>query len=85
MSIFSWGRHVLKQFRQRSANQEIVLSTAEELHWPLRFDDPLPGQAGSRPKVRCHDTIKDLNRRQVPYLVHFKGDGTGLRIGWDYR
>jgi hypothetical protein len=37
------------------------------------------------PKILLHDTIKDLNRRQLPYLIHFKGDGTGRRIGWEYR
>jgi hypothetical protein len=37
------------------------------------------------PKVRLHDTIKALNRHQAPYLVHFKGDGTGTRIAWEYR
>jgi hypothetical protein len=83
--IFSWGRHVLKHFRQPSANQELVLRAAEELVWPLWFDDPLPRHPGQRPKIRCHDTIKDLNRRQIPYFIHFKGDGTGTRIGWEYR
>jgi hypothetical protein len=63
----------------------IVLCSAEELGWPLWFDDPLPRQGGGRAKVRCHDTIKDLNRRQTPHLIHFKGDGTGMRIGWEYR
>jgi hypothetical protein len=81
----SWGRHILKRFRQPSGNQEIILCAAEELSWPLWFDDPLPKQPGSRPKTRCHDTIKDLNRRQTPHLIHFKGDGTGMRIGWEYR
>jgi hypothetical protein len=83
--LFTWGLHVLKHFRQPSVNQEIILCTAEEMRWPAWFDDPLPRAARKSPKKRLHDTIQDLNRRQTQYLVHFKGDGTGRRIGWEYR
>ena len=82
--IFCWGQQILKHFRQPSPNQEIVLCSAEEPGWPTWFDDPLPRGRGDA-KQRLHDTIKDLNRRQRPYLVHFKGDGTGTRIGWELR
>ena len=82
--LFGWGRHVLKSFRQPSVNQELVLGAAEEMGWVSWFDDPLPRRAGGNPKVRLHDTIKDLNRRQRPHFVHFKGDGTGRRVGWEY-
>ena len=83
--LFLWGQHVLKCFRQCSGNQELILCSAEELGWPTWLDDPLLLTKGKNPKVRLHDTIKDLNRRQQPYLVHFKGDGTGRRVGWEYR
>jgi hypothetical protein len=83
--LFTWGSHVLKAFRQPSENQVLVLCAAEELGWPEWFDDPLPRRAGRNPKTLLHDTIKDLNRRQHPYLIHFKGDGTGTRVGWEYR
>src|SRR5207253_80516 len=83
--MFRWGAHVLKWFRQPAGNQELILLSAQELGWPGWFDDPLPPQNGQSAKARLHDTIKDLNRRQLPYLVHFKGDGTGTRIGWEYR
>jgi hypothetical protein len=46
-------------------------------------DDPLPPTSGVLAETRPQDTIKDLNRRQGCYLVHFKGDGTGTRIGWE--
>jgi hypothetical protein len=82
---FFWGRHCLKCFRQPSFNQEVILAAAEELRWPSWFDDPLPRARGINPKVRLHDTIKALNRHQNPYLLHFKGDGTGRRLGWEYR
>lgn len=82
--VLRWGCQVLKRFRQPSANQELILLAAEELKWPEWFDDPLPRRPGTNPKVRLHNTIKDLNRRQTPHLVHFKGDGTGTRLGWEY-
>jgi len=82
--VFCWGRHVLKCFRQPSANQELILCAAEELSWAKWFDDPLPARHGKRAKPRLHDTIKDLNRRQMPHMIHFKGDGTGTRVGWEY-
>jgi hypothetical protein len=81
--VFVWGRHVVKQFRQPSLNQELILSAAEELRWPTWFDDPLPKRSGRDPKARLHDTIKDLNRRQQGRLIHFKGDGSGERLGWE--
>jgi hypothetical protein len=83
--VFRWGRCVLKKFDQPAENQEAVLLSAEELGWPRWLDNPLPFRVGRRRKVRLHNTIKDLNRRQTPYLIHFKGDGTGTRIGWEYR
>jgi hypothetical protein len=81
--VFTWGRQVIKQFRQPAERQEVVLLTAEELGWPLWFDDPLPRVRGRNPKKRLHDTIQDLNRRQQRAIVQFKGDGTGTRVGWE--
>jgi hypothetical protein len=83
--LLLWGRQVLKSFRQPAENQEIVLCSAEELNWPGWFDDPLPRFEGLNPKIRLHNTIKALNRHQTHGLVHFRGDGTGTRIGWVYR
>jgi len=82
--VLHWGRHVLKCFRQPSVNQELVLRAAQEQGWPVWFDDPLPRASGTNPKTRLHDTTKDLNRRQAESLIHFKGDGSGRRIGWEY-
>jgi hypothetical protein len=80
---FAWGEHLLKRFRQPAANQELILISAEEQQWPDWFDDPLPRKIGQNPKIILHDTIKDLNRRQNESLVHFKGDGSGRRVGWE--
>jgi hypothetical protein len=85
LRLFRWGQHILKCFRQPALNQELILSAAEEMGWPDWFDDPLPRRAGTSPKAILHDTIKDLNRRQRAPLVHFMGDGTGMRVGWGLR
>lgn len=83
--VFAWGRHVLKWFRQPAVNQMLVLSAAEEQLWSPWFDDPLPPRPGTKSKVLLHNTINDLNRRQAVQIIHFRGDGTGTRIGWEYR
>jgi hypothetical protein len=83
--LLSWGQHALKSYRQPSGNQETILLAAEEMGWPRVFDDPLPRPRAGNPKVRLHDAIKKLNRNQETPLVHFKGDGTGTRVGWELR
>ena len=79
------GGQLVKRFRMRAANQEMILAAFQEQGWPSWTDDPLPHAPGIDPKVRLHDTIKALNRHQKPYLIHFKGDGTGTRVGWELR
>ena len=81
----SWGAHVLKRFVKPSKNQELVVAAGQEQAWPGFYDDPLPICGGKNPKTRLHDAIKCLNRGQNPYLVHFIGDGTGTRVGWEFR
>lgn len=83
--IFTWGQHLIKQFRQPSPNQETLLRSAEELLWPEWMDDPLPRKPKKNPKLLLRDTIKNLNRNQLSHFVHFKGDGTGTRVGWELR
>jgi hypothetical protein len=75
----------VKAYAQTSSYQDLVLRAAEELGWPPLFDDPLPRLPGMNPKVRLHDTIKSLNRHQKAAILHFHGDGTGTRVGWNFR
>jgi len=77
------GARLVKQFRQRSANQETVLAAFEEEGWPCSIDDPLPPRPKQDPKRRLHDTIRSLNRRQKHRLIRFVGDGTGQRVIWE--
>ena len=92
--IPSWdsGRHELrvaeflvKRFRWPAKNQETVLAAFEEERWPVAgVDDPLPPHRDAHPKQRLRDTIKCLNRyQQYPY-IHFRSDGTGERILWEF-
>ena len=83
--LFRWGQHILKRFRQPSVNQEAILAAAEELGWPELFDDPLPGKAGVNAKRRLHDTVKDLNRRQIQPRIHFLCNNDGEGVGWAAR
>lgn len=76
------GRTMVKRFRRPAPNQECVLATFEEQGWPPRIDDPLSHPFDEAAKERLHDTIKNLNRHQVPLLVRFQGDGTGRGVCW---
>jgi hypothetical protein len=78
-----WGSLVVKQFKVPSPNQETILATFEEEHWPPRIDDPLPPQLDQDPKRRLHDTINALNRNQKNALIRFLGDGSGQGVRWE--
>ena len=73
---------LVKQFRWRAINQEMILAAFEEENWPPRIDDPLPPQPEQDTKRRLHDTIKCLNRTHLQRLIHFHGDGTGEGVLW---
>jgi len=74
---------IVKQFKWSAVNQEMILATFEEEHWPVRIDDPLPPHAEQDSKRRLSDTIKCLNRKQKHPLLHFRGDGTGEGVIWE--
>ncbi len=55
---------IVKQYKFRAPNQEVILTAFEEEHWPRRIDDPLrqdPSQ-DQTPKRRLNDTVKAFNR-----------------------
>ncbi len=74
---------LVKQFKLPAPNQEIVLATFEEEHWPARIDDPLPGSPNMDAKRRLHETIASLNRNQKHRLIQFIGDGSGEGVRWE--
>jgi hypothetical protein len=75
---------IIKRFKWPAANQEAILSAFQEEGWPERIDDPLPPQPEQDSKRRLSDTIKCLNRKQTNHLLHFRGDGTGEGITWEF-
>jgi len=87
-----WDRHarelyyaglLVKRFTVAAPNQELVLTSLDELGWPWHLDDPLPPAEGLDPSRRLHDTISRLNRGQVHQLIHFRGDGLGRGLYWE--
>lgn len=80
---FTWGRHLVKCFRQPSGNQELLLQAAEAQGWPCWFADPLPACPVVVAQQRLRDTLKNLNRWQQTPCIRFRGDGTGRRLGWE--
>jgi hypothetical protein len=77
------GPVLVKQFKVRAPNQEMILTAFEEEGWPPRIDDPLPPVAGQDSKRRLHDTIVTLNRNQKSALLRFSGDGSGEGVLWE--
>ena len=73
---------IVKQFTQEARLQRLILASFEELGWPARIDDPLPGNP-ARQQERLHNAIKRLNLCQVHHLIHFRRDGTGEGIIWE--
>jgi hypothetical protein len=74
---------IVKQFLEPARNQETILSTFDDVGWPLQIDDPLSGRCNVEPKKRLRDTVHHLNRRQRNNLIRFHTDGTGQRVWWE--
>lgn len=75
---------LVKRFKWSAANQEAILAAFEEEGWPPRIDDPLSPQPEQDAKRRLSDTIKCLNRKQTNPLLHFRGDGAGEGVVWEW-
>lgn len=81
-----WARgELVKRFTQPAPDQDTVLSTFEELGWPRRIDDPLHfKRCRQGAKLRLRDTIKRLNKHQQRPSLHFRGNGNGEGILWEF-
>jgi hypothetical protein len=79
------GPLLIKRFKQPAAKQETILTAFQEEGWPFRIDDPLPPHLERDSKRQLHDTINNLNRRQLNSLIRFLGDGKGEGICWKIR
>ncbi|MGC4005259.1 MAG: hypothetical protein QM811_19925 [Pirellulales bacterium] len=55
-----WGKRLIRRIRLGVAtNLPIILDSFQELEWPERINDPMPGPANNQ---RLHEAIKSLNR-----------------------
>jgi hypothetical protein len=80
----SFDGRLVKWFRQPADNQVRILSAFQELDWPRRIDDPLPGEHGVDPRQRLREAIKSLNGCQEGgQVLRFRGDGTGEGVTWE--
>lgn len=62
-----------------------LLTAFEEMEWQTCIDDPLPPSQNQDSKLRLHETIKSLNKRQLVRAIRFRGDGTGTGVRWELR
>jgi hypothetical protein len=69
-----FGDQVCKKFRQPAKNQELILAAFQELGWPPRIDDPLPGGCVT-PAQRLADTLTALKEQRPKQLIDFSTDG----------
>jgi len=79
------GTKVVKKFRQPAESQETILLAFEELYWDHEMDDPLSPSPDIDAKQRLRQTIANLNRHQINPLIHFFGNGTGEKVGWEWK
>lgn len=78
----TFGKDVVLKFSRAAPNERAILDRFQELGWPPRIDDPLPGDTVGNPKRRLHNTINALNRKQIAATIRFSGDGTGRGVCW---
>lgn len=79
-----WGKRVCKTYRQPAKNQETILTVFQELDWPSRIDDPLPGVGKDADRrQRLADAVKGLSPKNSPLV--FELDGTGEGVLWKQR
>lgn len=78
------GKTVMHRFTRPAPCQEALPRAFETAGWQYSIDNPLPRVSGKSSKKRLHDTIQDLNRNLKPALIKFHGDGTGMRVYWEW-
>jgi len=82
------GATLLKEFRQPAQNQTALLEAFQARGWvERRVKEPLPREpreTEAEAQERLHETIKSLNRGMPPGSIHFRGDGSGCGVWWDY-
>jgi hypothetical protein len=74
-----WAGEVIRRIQRpnRARNLLLVLDAFQDLAWPARINDPLPGPKDAQ---RLHKTIQSLNRNLL--RIRFHSDGGGAGISW---
>ena len=67
---------LLKKYKRAAENQTKILATFQEEKWPALVDNPF----SKKEFQRRDEANRELNK--IPG-IHFFGDGTGDRIGWE--
>src|SRR5260370_9383632 len=62
---------IVKQFRQPSPFQMLILDVFEQEGWPPQIDDPITGADFVGAMPRLHNLIQNLNRHQENPLYRF--------------
>lgn len=79
----TFRRRLVKRYRRRAPNQELILAALEEEGWPPAVDDPLPKEPGILQRERLHEAVRGLNRGQQEARIRFELDGSGSRVIWE--
>ncbi len=75
------GNDVIKRFLRPAKNQQLILSSFEELNWCNRIDNPIAGTAKTTAEDRLKDAIASLNASQSGgSKILFGKDGTGKGV-----
>jgi hypothetical protein len=83
-----FGTTLLHEFRQPAEKQTALLDAFQANGWVERHVSyPIarePNETESEYQDRLHHAIKNLNRAMPAGTIHFRGDGTGRGVWWDY-
>jgi hypothetical protein len=77
-----YGEILVLRFRRDAPNQMHILDAFQELRWAPRIDDPLPPHGGVDRRERLHDTVRHLNRGQIPVRIRFATEADGQGVRW---
>lgn len=79
--VLSLGSVIVKEFKQPAPNQERLLKSFQESHWPAVIDSPfLPSES-----EKLRETVRALNNRQKEGRINFSLNGTGEAVRWALR
>ncbi|SRR5579884_146796 len=76
------GDQQVLRFRRAAENQEYVLRRLQEDQWEGSVEIAWPDLTSKQSAQRLRQTIKSLNRGQVPQRLCFRVEGGGKSVRW---